>query len=90
MDLGPRFAPRQPECHRCPGSASALGAAGNPRRWPVTEAPKPLPFQVIGVGVVLNAAGDVLTTSAWRKACWEGCGVPGKQEQGKQSKIALP
>ena len=26
----------------------------------MTAAPKPLPFQVIGVGVVLNAAGEVL------------------------------
>jgi A/G-specific adenine glycosylase len=59
MDLGATLCtPRQPDCHRCPWqSHCAAYAAGDPRRWPVTDAPKPLPFQVIGVGVVLNAVG---------------------------------
>ena len=51
MDLGATLCtPRQPDCHRCPWqSHCAAYAAGDPRRWPVTDAPKPLPFQVIGV-----------------------------------------
>jgi A/G-specific adenine glycosylase len=49
----------------------------------VTEAPKPLPFQVIGVGVVLNAAGEVLIDQRLEEGLlggmWEFPG--GKQEQ---------
>ena len=40
--------------------ACAAYAAGDPVRYPVKEARRDLPFQVIGVGVVLNAAGEVL------------------------------
>jgi A/G-specific adenine glycosylase len=51
----------------------------------VTEAPKPLPFQVIGVGVVLNAAGEVLIDQRLEEGLlggmWEFPG--GKQEQGE-------
>ena len=85
MDLGATLCtPRQPDCHRCPWqSHCAAYAAGDPRRWPVTYAPKPLPFQVIGVGVVLNAAGDVLIDQRLEEGLlggmWEFPG--GKQEQ---------
>ena len=51
----------------------------------MTEAPKPLPFQVIGVGVVLNAAGEVLIDQRLEEGLlggmWEFPG--GKQEQGE-------
>jgi A/G-specific adenine glycosylase len=51
----------------------------------VTEAPKPLLFQVIGVGVVLNAAGEVLIDQRLEEGLlggmWEFPG--GKQEQGE-------
>ena len=87
MDLGATLCtPRQPDCHRCPWqSHCAAYSAGDPRRWPVTDAPKPLPFQVIGVGVVLNAAGEVLIDQRLEKGLlggmWEFPG--GKQEQGE-------
>ena len=87
MDLGATLCiPRQPDCHRCPWQTHcAAYAAGDPRRWPVTDAPKPLPFQVIGVGVVLNAAGEVLIDQRLEEGLlggmWEFPG--GKQEQGE-------
>ena len=62
MDLGATVCtPRQPACVDCPWrGACAAYAAGDPVRYPVKEARRDLPFQVIGVGVVLNAAGEVL------------------------------
>ena len=87
MDLGATLCtPRQPDCHRCPWqSHCAAYASGDPCRWPVTDAPKPLPFQVIGVGVVLNAAGEVLIDQRLEEGLlggmWEFPG--GKQEQGE-------
>jgi A/G-specific adenine glycosylase len=51
----------------------------------VTDAPKSLPFQVIGVGVVLNAAGEVLIDQRLEEGLlggmWEFPG--GKQELGE-------
>ncbi|QNI96034.1 8-oxo-dGTP diphosphatase MutT [Synechococcus sp. RS9902] len=87
MDLGATLCtPRQPDCPRCPWqSHCAAYAAGDPRRWPVTDSPKPLPFQVIGVGVVLNSAGEVLIDQRLEQGLlggmWEFPG--GKQEQGE-------
>ena len=87
MDLGATLCTRrQPDCHRCPWqSHCAAYAAGDPLRWPVTDAPKPLPFQVIGVGVVLNAAGEVLIDQRLEEGLlggmWEFPG--GKQEEGE-------
>lgn len=87
MDLGATLCtPRQPDCPRCPWqSHCAAYAAGDPRRWPVTDAPKSLPFQVIGVGVVLNAAGEVLIDQRLEEGLlggmWEFPG--GKQELGE-------
>ena len=87
MDLGATLCtPRQPDCPRCPWqSYCAAYAAGDPRRWPVTDASKPLHFQVIGVGVVLNAGGEVLIDQRLEEGLlggmWEFPG--GKQEQGE-------
>ncbi|MGB1775623.1 MAG: 8-oxo-dGTP diphosphatase MutT [Synechococcus sp.] len=84
MDLGATVCtPRQPSCERCPWSgACAAYAAGDPIRWPVTDERKPLPFQVIGVGVVLNADGAVLIDQRLEEGLlgglWEFPG--GKQE----------
>jgi len=85
MDLGATLCtPRQPDCHRCPWqSHCAAYASGDPCRWPVTDAPKPLPFQVIGVGVVLNTGGEVLIDQRLEEGLlggmWEFPG--GKQEK---------
>ncbi|WP_045172844.1 8-oxo-dGTP diphosphatase MutT [Synechococcus sp. WH 8109] len=87
MDLGATLCtPRQPDCHRCPWQLHCASyAAGDPCCWPVTDAPKPLPFQVIGVGVVLNAEGDVLIDQRLEEGLlggmWEFPG--GKQEPGE-------
>ncbi len=84
MDLGALVCtPRQPACGACPWQGCcAAYAAGDPARYPVKEAPKPLPFQVIGVGVVLNGAGQVLIDQRLEEGLlgglWEFPG--GKQE----------
>ena len=87
MDLGATVCtPRMPSCSICPWRLHcAAYASGDPCRWPVTEAPKPLPFQVIGVGVVLNEAGEVLIDQRLEGGLlggmWEFPG--GKQEEGE-------
>ena len=87
MDLGALVCtPRQPACGACPWQGCcAAYAAGEPARYPVKEAPKPVPFQVIGVGVVLNGAGQVLIDQRLEEGLlgglWEFPG--GKQEPGE-------
>jgi len=87
MDLGAGVCtPRQPACGACPWQGCcAAYAAGESARYPVKEAPKPVPFQVIGVGVVLNGAGQVLIDQRLEEGLlgglWEFPG--GKQEPGE-------
>lgn len=84
MDLGSSLCtPRNPSCGTCPWQGGcAAYAAGDPARYPVKDASKPLPFQVIGVGVVLNGAGQVLIDQRLNEGLlggmWEFPG--GKQE----------
>jgi A/G-specific adenine glycosylase len=87
MDLGATVCtPRQPDCPACPWSAGcAAYAAGDPARYPVKDAPRTVPFQVIGVGVVLDGAGRVLIDQRLEEGLlgglWEFPG--GKQEEGE-------
>lgn len=87
MDLGATVCtPRNPRCEPCPWqSHCAAYAAGDPAAYPVTESPRELPFQVIGVGVVLNDAGQVLIDQRLNEGLlgglWEFPG--GKQEPGE-------
>jgi A/G-specific adenine glycosylase len=87
MDLGATVCtPRRPDCPRCPWqNRCAAYAAGDPARWPVKDVPRPLPFQVIGVGVVLDGAGRVLIDQRLAEGLlgglWEFPG--GKQEPGE-------
>jgi len=87
MDLGATVCtPRNPRCELCPWqSHCAAYAAGDPAAYPVTESPRELPFQVIGVGVVLNDAGQVLIDQRLNEGLlgglWEFPG--GKQEPGE-------
>jgi A/G-specific adenine glycosylase len=87
MDLGATLCtPRNPRCELCPWqSHCAAYAAGTPAAYPVTESPRDLPFQVIGVGVVLNDAGQVLIDQRLNDGLlgglWEFPG--GKQEPGE-------
>ena len=87
MDLGATVcAPRRPGCDQCPWrEACAAYASGDPSGWPVVEERKPLPFQVIGIGVVINEAGDVLIDQRLEEGLlggmWEFPG--GKQEPGE-------
>jgi A/G-specific adenine glycosylase len=87
MDLGSAVCtPRNPSCGVCPWQQHcAAYAAGDPARYPVKEAPRELPFQVIGVGVVFNGAGQVLIDQRLQEGLlgglWEFPG--GKQEPGE-------
>ena len=87
MDLGATVCtPRNPRCRQCPWQLEcAAYAAGTPAAYPVTDAPRELPFQVIGVGVVLNEAGQVLIDQRLNEGLlgglWEFPG--GKQEPGE-------
>jgi len=87
MDLGALVCtPRNPRCGECPWQTDcAAYAAGDPARWPVKETARPVPFQVIGVGVVLDAAGRVLIDQRLDEGLlgglWEFPG--GKQEPGE-------
>ena len=87
MDLGATVCtPRRPGCDQCPWRDScAAYASGDPSGWPVVEERKPLPFQVIGIGVVINEAGDVLIDQRLEEGLlggmWEFPG--GKQEPGE-------
>ncbi|MGL6133511.1 MAG: 8-oxo-dGTP diphosphatase MutT [Prochlorococcaceae cyanobacterium] len=87
MDLGATLCtPRNPSCGACPwrGHCAAY-AAGAPAVYPVKDAPRELPFQVIGVGVVRNGAGEVLIDQRLSEGLlgglWEFPG--GKQEPGE-------
>ncbi|CAE20310.1 probable adenine glycosylase [Prochlorococcus marinus str. MIT 9313] len=87
MDLGALVCtPRTPSCQLCPWQSScAAYAAGEPSHFPVQDASKPIPFQVIGVGVVLNEVGEVLIDQRLNEGLlgglWEFPG--GKQEPGE-------
>ncbi|QVL53054.1 MAG: 8-oxo-dGTP diphosphatase MutT [Cyanobium sp. M30B3] len=87
MDLGATVCtPRNPSCGRCPWQGHcAAYAAGYPAAYPVKDAPRELPFQVIGVGVVRNGAGEVLIDQRLNEGLlgglWEFPG--GKQEPGE-------
>ena len=87
MDLGSSLcSPHQPSCGSCPWQGHcAAYAAGDPAHYPVKDVNKPLPFQVIGVGVVRNDAGQVLIDQRLQEGLlgglWEFPG--GKQESGE-------
>jgi A/G-specific adenine glycosylase len=87
MDLGATVCtPRNPRCSACPWQQNcAAYAAGDPAAYPVKDVPRELPFQVIGVGVVLNPTGEVLIDQRLEQGLlgglWEFPG--GKQEPGE-------
>ena len=87
MDLGATVCtPRSPNCECCPWQMHcAAYAAGDVERYPVKDTPRAVPFQVIGVGVVLNEAGEVLIDQRLNEGLlgglWEFPG--GKQEPGE-------
>jgi len=93
MDLGATVCtPRNPGCGACPWRGyCAAYAAGHPAAYPVKNAPRELPFQVIGVGVVLNAAGEVLIDQRLNEGLlgglWEFPG--GKQELGESIEATI-
>ncbi|MCP9930368.1 8-oxo-dGTP diphosphatase MutT [Cyanobium sp. AMD-g] len=87
MDLGAGVCtPRQPNCGACPWNGRcAAYAAGDPGRFPVKDTTPPIPFQVIGVGVVRDGQGRVLIDQRLQEGLlgglWEFPG--GKQEPGE-------
>ena len=93
MDLGATLCtPRNPSCRDCPwlGHCTAY-AFGTSEAYPVTDAPRSLPFSVIGVGVVLNQAGEVLIDQRLNEGLlgglWEFPG--GKQEPGESIPVTV-
>ena len=84
MDLGATVCtPRAPNCGACPWREQcAAYAACDVEHYPVKDTPRAVPFQVIGVGVVLNDAGEVLIDQRLNEGLlgglWEFPG--GKQE----------
>ena len=93
MDLGATICtPRNPRCCACPWQGHcAAYAAGDPAAYPVKDAPRELPFQVIGVGVVRNGAGEVLIDQRLNEGLlgglWEFPG--GKQESGEPITVTI-
>jgi len=87
MDLGATLCtPRRPDCHRCPWQGDcAAYAGGEPVRYPVQDATRAVPFQVIGVGVVVNPAGEVLIDQRLNEGLlgglWE---FPGGKQEGDE------
>ena len=87
MDFGATVcSPRSPNCACCPWQMHCSAyAAGDVESYPVKETPRAVPFQVIGVGVVLNDAGEVLIDQRLNEGLlgglWEFPG--GKQEPGE-------
>jgi A/G-specific adenine glycosylase len=87
MDLGATVCtPRRPGCDQCSWRESCSAyASGDPSGWPVVEERKPLSFQVIGIGVVINEVGNVLIDQRLEEGLlggmWEFPG--GKQEPGE-------
>lgn len=87
MDLGSGVCtPRSPACGACPWQGHcAAYAAGDPARFPVKDAACTVPYQVIGVGVVLDGDGRVLIDQRLNEGLlgglWEFPG--GKQEEGE-------
>ncbi|WP_353617956.1 8-oxo-dGTP diphosphatase MutT [Synechococcus sp. CCY 0621] len=93
MDLGAGVCtPRQPCCGACPwhGRCAAY-AAGDPGRFPVKDTTTPIPFQVIGVGVVRDGQGRVLIDQRLQEGLlgglWEFPG--GKQEPGEAIEVTI-
>ena len=93
MDLGATLCtPRSPDCPRCPWQGHCIAyASGDPSRFPVKDAPRTPPLQVIGVGVVLDAQGRVLIDQRLNEGLlgglWEFPG--GKQEPGEPIALTI-
>ncbi len=62
MDLGSIVCtPRNPNCSNCPWSSECIAYSSRQvMNFPVKATKTSLPFQVIGVGVVFNASGQVI------------------------------
>ena len=93
MDLGATICtPKSPSCQDCPWSDHCYAyASGDAATYPVKEAQRTLPFQVIGVGIVLNDSGEVLIDQRLSEGLlgglWEFPG--GKQEPGERIQATI-
>ena len=92
LDLGATVCtPRRPLCLACPWrQACGAYAAGDPTRFPVKELSKPVPFQVIGVGVVQDEGGRVLIDQRLEDGLLGGEAPVFLREGGIQAKAQAP
>ncbi len=93
MDLGATICtPHNPNCNECPWQFCCRAySSNNPTDFPVKAVRKSLHRQVIGVGVVLNLASEVLIDQRLNEGLlgglWEFPG--GKQEEGESIEVTI-
>ncbi len=93
MDLGAIVCtPRAPSCSICPWNSHCIAyASSDPTQFPVKEIRKSLPLNLIGIGIIFNADGEVLIDQRLNKGTlggmWEFPG--GKQEQNESIEITI-
>ena len=94
MDMGATICtPRKPKCSICPWKSFCIAyACYKPVDFPVKMIPKKVPFEEIGIGIVLNNIGQVLIdkrkNSSELGGLWEFPGGKRERQEAIQSTIS--